>query len=287
MIVLLHKMYGEQDRFNFPVRTILKTISAATGTSVVDLYCPTLITPFDDVEGTRYAGFITFLTATINIKSLGEVEFPPIPESALPEEVQQILDEVSRLTADKSMGILTRFEGQTPQEVCTLPVFNQSFLYRISLMPFFSGTNNTIDVGCNQARAGEVLSLQMVDRLQRNDRIFIRGSVIERASWKLPKARAKEVTYQSYQRTVTADELIVLAANPKRNNATFINYYDPPATANWQDYVIWIKQGNGQGKPLFPRVSYYQITRDNYWSGPVWARSSVPTQLAVEEGKEV
>lgn len=280
-------MYSDQERFNFPVRTILKTISAASGTSVIDLYCPSIITPFDEVEGLRYAGFVTFLTATIDLKSIGEVDIPPIPESALPEEVQRILEEVSRLTAYKTMRLLTRFEGMSPQEVCTVPVFNQNPFYRISLMPFFSGTNNTIDVGCNQAGAGEVLSVQMVEPLQTNDRIFIRGSVIERASWKLPKPRTKEIVYLSWQRTVTNDELVVLSANPKRNNATFINYSDPPPTANWQDYIIWIRQGNGQGKPLFPRGSSYQINRDNYWSGPVWAMSNLPTQLSVEEGEEI
>lgn len=280
-------MYSDQERFAFPVRSIIKTILPATGTNLVDLYCPTLINALDEVEGVRYAGFITFLTATINIKSIGEVDIPPIPESALPEETQRILDEVSRLVAYKSIRILTRFEGQTPQELCTIPLFNQDPFYRISLMPFYSGTNNTIDVGCSPTGAGEVLSVQMVEPLAGTDKIFIRGSVIERASWKIPKLPQKEVTYQSYQRTVTNDDLIVLAANPKRNNATLINYSDPPATANWQDYIIWIRQGDGQGKPLFPRGSSYQITRDNYWSGAVWARSNLPTQLAVEEGSEV
>lgn len=280
-------MYSDQERFAFPVRGILKTIVPSTGTSLVDLYCPTLINPLDNVEGIRYAGFVTFLTATIAIKSIGEVDIPPIPESALPEEVQKILDEVSRLAAYKSMRILTRFEGQSPQELCTIPLFNQNPFYRISLMPFYAGTNNTIDVGCNQSGAGEVLSVQMTDPLAGNDRIIIRGSVIERASWKIPKPPQKEIAYQSYQRTVTSDELVVLNANPRRNNATFTNYSDPPRTANWQDYIIWIRQGDGQGKPLFPRGSSYQITRDNYWSGTVWARSNVPTQLAVEEGSEV
>ena len=280
-------MYSDQDRFNFPVKSIIKTISPSTGTSIVDLYSPSLITPFDEVEGVRYAGFVTFLTATVDIKSIGEVDIPPIPESALPEEVQKILDEVSRLASYKSARILTRFEGESSQEICTLPVFNQSPFYRISLMPFYSGTNNTIDVGCNQAGAGEVLSVQMIDPLQGSDRIFIRGSVIERASWKIPKPRTKEVTYQSYERTVTNDDLVVLAGNPRRNNATFVNYSDPPATANWSDYIIWIRQGNGRGKPLFPRGSSYQITRDNYWSGAVWAKSNLPTQLAVEEGTEI
>lgn len=280
-------MYSDQERFAFPVKSIISRITANTGTSLVDLYCPSLITPLDGVEGIRYSGFVTFLTATINIKSIGEVDIPPIPESALPEEVQKILDEVSRLVAFKKMRIMTRFEGQTPQEICIVPIFNQNPFYRISLMPYFSGTNNTIDVGCNQSGAGEVLSVQMIDPLAGNDQIFIRGSVIERASFKIPKPRTKEVTYQSFQRTVTNDDLVILAANPRRNNATFINYSDPPATANWQDYIIWIRQGDGQGKPLFPRGSSYQITRDNYWSGAVWARSNLPTQLAVEEGIEL
>ncbi len=280
-------MYSDQERFSFPVKSIIKTIVPSSGTGLIDLYCPTLINPLDNVEGIRYAGFVTFLTATISLKSIGEVDIPPIPESALPEEVQKILDEVSRLAAYKSMKILTRFEGQTPQELCTIPLFNQNPFYRISLMPFYAGTNNTIDVGCNQSGAGEVLSVQMMQPLAGNDRIIIRGSVIERASWKIPKPPQKEIVYQSYQRTVTSDELVVLSGNPKRNNATFTNYSDPPRTANWQDYIIWIRQGDGQGKPLFPRGSSYQITRDNYWSGAVWARSNVPTQLAVEEGSEV
>ncbi len=280
-------MFSDQERFDFPVTSIIKTISPQDDTRLVDLYSPSLITPLDDAVGTRYAGFVTFLTATITIRSIGEVDIPPIPESALPEDVQKILDEVSRLSQFKKMRLMTRFEGRTPQEICTVPLFNQTPFYRISLMPYFCGTNNTIDVGSDKSGAGEVLSLQMIDPLAGSDKIFIRGSVIERASRRLPKPKKTEVTYQSYQRAVTTDESVVLNSNPKRNNATFVNFSDPPATANWEDYVIWIRQGDGRGKPLFPRGSSYQINKENYWSGAVWASSSLPTQLAVEEGSEI
>jgi hypothetical protein len=268
-------------------QAILRRITPADGTNIIDLYSPSWITATDEVEGVRYSGFVTFLTATINIKSLSETDIPPIPESALPEEVQQILEQVALLTQFKNMKIYSRFEGQSALEICTLPLFNQNPFYRISLMPFYSGTNNTIDVGRDKRGAGEVLSVQMVDPLQNNDYIMIRGSVIERATWKRPKASVKEIIYSSYQRTVNSSESTVLEGNVKRNNATFVNYSDPPAGANWNDYVIWIKQGTGPGKPVSPRGGSYMINRNNFYSGAVKAVSAQPTLLSVEEGIEV
>ena len=281
-------MYSDQDRFNFKNTSILKTITAADLTNVIDIYSPAWISDLDS-EGTRYSGFITFLTATIEIKSLQPTVIPPIPETALPEDINKILDAVASLSQYRQLRILSRFEGQTPQEVCSIPLFRQDPFYRVSLMPFWAGTNNTVDVGCNETGAGEVLSVQMVQPLQGADRIFIRGSVIERATWKPPRSPQPQISYTSYVREVNSTQSTVLAGNTKRDNATLVNYSVVPEGGNWADYVIWVRQhsdNQGPGKPIGPGVSL-TINHLNYYNGPVWAYSTMPTQLSVEEGIKI
>lgn len=279
-------MYSDQDRFNFKNTSILKTITAADGTNVIDIYSPAWISNLDS-EGSRYSGFITFLTATIEIKSLQPTIIPPIPETALPEDINKILDAVASLSQYRQLKMLSRFEGQTAQEVCSIPLFRQDPFYRVSFMPFWAGTNNTVDVGCNESGAGEILSVQMVQPLQSGDRIFIRGSVIERATWKPPRPTQPQIAYSSHNREVSSSPTIVLAGNIKRDNATFVNYSVVPEGANWIDYVVWIRQNSetqGPGKPISPLGGSLEINTNNYYNGPVWAYSNMPTQLSVEEG---
>lgn len=284
-------MYSDQERFNFKVVSILKPITAAEGTNLIEIYNPNWVIAGTD-EGADYSAFITFLTATISIKSLGEASIPPIPESATPEEVQKLLDEVATLTQYKSLKILSGFEGQPVYELCAVPVFNQSPFYRISLMPFWAGTNNTLDVGTNTNGAAEVLYLQMADALQGSDRITIRGSAIRRASKQLDNLN-KQIAYQTYQRNVQT-EAVILAANPQRDNATFVNYTMPPALdpdsgqlANPSDYIIWLKKGSGPGIPINPGGSSYQIRFEDRYKNDVRAYSTKPTLLAVEEGVKI
>lgn len=282
-------MYSDQDRFNFKNTSILRTITAADSTNVIDIYSPAWISDLDS-EGTRYSGFITFLTATIEIKSLEPTVIPPIPETALPEDINKILDAVASLSQYRQIRMLSRFEGQTAQEVCNIPLFRQDPFYRVSLMPFWAGTNNTVDVGCNEHGAGEVLSLQLVTPLQGGDRIFIRGSVIERATWKPPRPKQPQVAYASHSREVGSAPTVVLAGNTKRDNATFVNYSVVPPGGNWIDYVVWIRQNGedqGPGKPISPHGGSLEVNVNNYYNGPVWAYSNLSTQLSVEEGVRI
>lgn len=285
-------LYSDQDKItiqNTTNRNIIKQITSADGSNIVDLYCPSFQTTYNNWIGTRHDGYITYLDATIEMPSLQETSIPPIPESALPEEVKKILEEVAQLTQFRTLQFWIRFEGSPAIRKCSIPIFNRRPFSTISLMPFFCGTNNTLDLGTNGAGAGTVISLSVTPSLAAGDKIIVFGSAIERAYWQpflSPPDTKTNIEYNSYQRTVTSTESVILAANERRNNATFVNYSDPPSGANWQDYIIWIRQGQGPGKPLSPRGGSYQITKSNYWSGSIKAISTQPTLLSVEEGVE-
>ncbi|OKH38356.1 hypothetical protein NIES2119_09980 [[Phormidium ambiguum] IAM M-71] len=287
-------LYSDQDKItiqNTNNRNIIKQITSANGSNIIDLYTPTMQSSYNNWVSTRRDGYITYLDATIVMPSLQETSIPPIPESALPEEVKKLLYEVSQLTQFRTLHFWIRFEGSPAIEKCSIPIFNRKPFSTISLMPFFCGTNNTLDLGTNGGGAGTVISLSVSPPLAAEDKITIFGTAIERAYWEPllapPDVSMINIEYASYQRNITDTESVALAANDKRNNATFVNYSDPPVGANWHDYIIWIKQGNGPGKPLSPRGGSYQITKSNYWSGPVKAISTESTLLAVEEGVEV
>jgi len=129
-----------------------------------------------------------------------------------------------------------------------------------------------------------------VTPLQGADRIFIRGSVIERATWKPPRSQQPQIAYSSYSRQVSNIPTVVLAGNTKRDNATFVNYSVVPDGGNWIDYVVWIRQNSesqGPGKPLSPFGGALEVNVSNYYNGPVWAYSTMPTQLSVEEGVKI
>lgn len=286
-------LYSDQDKVtiqNTTNRNIIKRISAADGSNIIDLYCPTFQTTYNNWIGTRHDGYITYLDATIEMPSLQETTIPPIPESALAEDVKKLLEEVAQLTQFRRLKFWIRFEGSPAIRKCSIPIFNRNPFSTISLLPFFCGTNNTLDLGTNGAGAGTIISLSVDPPLMGEDQIIIFGSAIERAHWQpflTPPDTVTAIEYNSYQRDVNSTESIILVANNKRNNATIVNYSDPPSGGNWQDYIVWVRQGNGPGKPISPRGGSYHITKNNYWSGSIQAVSAASTLLAVEEGVEV
>lgn len=268
---------GDQERFNFDGKSILQPISSATGTNLVQLLNPNFREVGTD-EGLTYTCFITYLTAVeVRIPSLKEVYIPPIPENAPAEDVQKIFDEVAKLANYKKLELLSGFEGGPVFHVATIPLFYQAPFYRFSLMPFWSGTNNTLDLGTNFNGAAECLYARMIDPLINDDYVFIRGSCIRR-----PNRRpiTKNLIFNSYQRTVQ-EEATVLASASNREYSTFVNYSFVPIGSNSQDYVIWLKRGTdaGAGIPLNPGGS----TRVIQGGDQIKAYSVAQTQLAIEE----
>lgn len=283
-------LYDDQEKYNFNVVNILKPMTASSGNRVIDLYSTGSVLPHLQAMGVRYSGFITYLMASITIRSLPETSIPPIPESALPEEVRKILEEVATLTQFKRMSFWVRFAGENPTFICSIPIFGRSPFYNISLMPFFSGTNNTTDIGHSRDGRPVTLSISVDPPLGASDNIAIWGSAIERISAVAPPPQEKQsyIRYQSWQFNVTTNESLVLTSNINRNNATFVNRTVIPVGGNWEDYTIWIRKDGGLGIPLLPQGSSYQISKNsNYWQGAVFARSNLATQLSVEEGAEL
>lgn len=282
-------LYDDQAKYDFNTVTILKSITSQQSNQVVDLYSTGSVLPHLQALGVRYSGFITYLTATITLKSLPEVSIPPIPESALPNDVRRILEEVAQLTQFKRMSFWARFAGENPKFICSIPVFARKPFFNISLMPFFSGTNNTTDVGHSRDGRPVTLSISIDPPLASDDTITVFGSAIERVSAIAPPPQEKVsyINYDSWQFAIGPDETIALTANVNRDNAIFVNNTVVPSGGDWSDYTIWIRKAGGLGIPLLPQGSNYQISKNsNYWQGPVFARSNLTTQLSVEEGSQ-
>lgn len=281
-------MYSDQEKYNFKTFTILKQIVPAIGTQPIELINPNWVIAGTN-ENADYSVFVTCLYAVVRLRSVGQTVIPPIPNNASPEEVSKILEEVSRLTQFKKLKIMSGFEGSTPMELWQIPMFNQDPGYIFSLMPFYCGNNNTIDVGTDFNNRGEILSIQMFDALGVGDSVTIRGSAIRRASKRLEDLN-REIIYSVYDRNITATESVALATNNRRAVATFVNYtYMPdidPVTQTYPDplnYTVWLKRGNGRGLPVGPGQTA-KITKDDMYRGDVRAVSNRPCYLVAEEG---
>lgn len=282
-------LYDDQEKYNFNVVNILKSVAIGNN-KIIDLYSTGSVLPHLQAMGVRYSGFITYLMASLTIKSLPEVSIPPIPESALPEDIRKILEEVAQLTQFKRMSFWARFAGENPSFICSIPIFARNPFYNISLMPFFSGTNNTTDLGHSRDGRPVTLSISVDPPLAAGDSITVWGSAIERVSAVAPPPQEKVsyINYNSWQLAIGTSETVVLTANAKRDNAIFVNNTVVPTGGDWADYTIWIRKAGGLGIPLLPQGSNYQISKNsNYWQGAVFARSNLATQLSVEEGAEV
>lgn len=270
--------FDEPDCLSYPIY-----LDSGNGTLPVTILNPNWHPQGQDIEGLRMSVYITQLLCTVNIKSIGETYVPPIPDNSLPEETRKIFDEVAQLAQYKRLEFRVGMEGLQDYPICNIPLFNQDPYYRFSLMPFFSGTNNTTDVGCDVHGRGMELKMRMLDPLASPDYLCVIFMGLRRISRALP---ARSLTYQTSTKLVGLEPTIILNANNRRDNATIINA-SIPDPINPFGKVAYIKYGDdtGPGKPLYIGKAL-QINPLIFFAGDViaYSPSGEEVNLLVEEG---
>ena len=197
-----------------PNKGILKQLDATSSTNIISLYKPS----------TGCSGYITLLRATVNIKSIGEANFPYIPDSTPPEQIEALLTQIGESIAFKEMEILLKNDAVGIwYQKATIKLFNKSPFYLIDLFPYFSD-GNTIDFPGDWT-----LGVRMLNTLAGTDHVLFSGTSVEEPDSLSPQPVGSSPTLVGYgnstitQSTVGTSPIILASATTNPTEKTIFN----------------------------------------------------------------
>lgn len=158
---------------------IIHEFNSSSSTSMIDVYQPGFLNPYDIVNGLKYAGFITSLRLTVEITSIAEVEIVPTTITDDSEAQRQAERDTFLNNPKKCLSFFMRNSTTPPLKIVDIYLFNQTPYYYIDLLPYFTSVES-FDVGNDT-----IISCQFRDTgngiLSGDDRVLLLGGVVERA----------------------------------------------------------------------------------------------------------
>ncbi|MEP0868875.1 hypothetical protein NDA01_03565 [Trichocoleus desertorum AS-A10] len=244
--------------------SVIKAFSSASGTSMVQLYAPGSVTPWDRTATIRYYGFITSLRMSVNIKS--------IPESQIPN-IQLTDDQTARMLAVRDMewkeprkqiDLFIKNSQISWQRIASLSLLNRLPYYHVNLLQYLTDSSS-LEVG-NDTRLAARISDAGYGLLNNTDSVTIFGSVQEEAT-ALPTDE-RDISYTSdFSWELGTNSQIILPANPNRLQASFVN--DSETQNVYLSYNGIAQQGKGIA--LLKAGGTYEINKFNPYKGAISA----------------
>jgi hypothetical protein len=247
--------------------SILKSFTSGSGTSMVQLYAPGSVTPWDRTATIRYYGFITSLRMKVDINSL--------PESQIPR-IELTDDQTARITtirdlewksARKQIDFFLKTSQISWQHIASISLLNRLPYYHVNLLQYLTD-GSAFEVG-NDTRLAARISDAGYGLLSTTDNVTIFGSCQEEAT-ALPTDEPNISYAQDFSWEVGTNSQIVLPANPNRLQATFVN------SSSSQD--IFLSYGGiahqGKGIALLRGGGTYEINKFNPYKGAIAAIST-------------
>lgn len=248
--------------------TILKKFTQNTQSSMITVYEPGVVSPFDLLATTRYYGFITDLRMHVDINSIEE---KPLPELSVLDSRSERITAVRDLEWNSERREIEFYLEATGTPLCKIAavsLLNRLPYYHVNLMPYFTD-NAIINVGADARISARIVNAGY-GLLQGTDEVVIFGSVKEEVTTLPTEPRVIQFA-QPLAWTVGTASVQVLPANPSRLQATLVNHH---ATAK-----IFINYGAlaelNKGICLLPAGGSYEINLTNPYAGVISAISTV------------
>jgi hypothetical protein len=252
--------------------SIIKSFTSASGTSMIQLYAPGSVTPWDRTATIRYYGFITSLRIKIDINSLPESDIPNVSLTADRSERITAVRDMEWRSARKQIDLFIKNSQISWQPIASVSLLNRLPFYHVDLMPYLT-SSNAFEVG-NDTRLAARIANVGYGLLNDTDSVTIFGSAQEEAT-ALPTDEPVISYSTDFSWDVTAQSQIILPANPHRLQATFVNQSE---THNL--YLSYGGQAQaGKGIALLKGGGTYEINKFNPYKGAISAVSTGPLTL--------
>lgn len=256
--------------------SVIKSFTSASGASMIQLYAPGSVTPWDRTATIRYYGFITSLRMSVNIKS--------IPESRIPN-IQLTDDQTARITAVRNMewkeprkqiDFFLKNSQISWQKIASLSLLNRLPYYHVNLLQYLTDSSS-FEVGNDTRLAARIFDAGY-GLLSNTDSVTIFGSCQEEAT-ALPTDEPTISYANDFSWDVGAQSQIIMPANPNRLQATFVN-----SSTTHDVFLSYGGQAqSGRGIALLKGGGTYEINKFNPYKGAI---SAIATGTANLVGME-
>lgn len=257
---------------------ILTTLQAGNGGSLVTLYQPSVVTPWDITASLRFNGYISDLRCRIDINSLDETNIPDLGlQSNRTQRITAVRDQEWNAPRYELEVLMQSTYSGGWHSLFTVSLLNRLPYYIIDLLGYFS---NQVAFA---VAADAILGVRIVDAgygfLKGDDRVTIFGAAKEEAL-ALPTESPEIVSTSDATVTVQDVSAVVLPANPARKLATLTN-----ASTNRILYLTYNSTAQvGKGFCLYPNGGTLNIDTANLYRGAITAIADGPNApLSVAE----
>ncbi|MFE4108568.1 hypothetical protein [Almyronema epifaneia] len=254
-------------------KQILKTLTEQSGSSIVQLYQPGLVTPWDRTSSLRYYGFITDLRCNIDISSLPESELPDLSAATSRTDRITAVRDLEWRSPRKQLDFLMRdtYSGGW-QKIASLSLLNREPYYMINLLAYLS--DNVAFMVANDAALGVQVVNVGKGLLEGADKVTVFGAVKEEVTT-IPQEASEIVTSQDLSFPVAEQSAIVIPANPARKQLSLVN-----RSASATVYLSYASLAQiGYGIALYPNGGAYEINQSNLYKGAISAIATGPNAL--------
>lgn len=257
---------------------ILTQVTPDNQTSVITLYQPGLVTPWDRTSSLRYYGFISDLRVNIDISSLPETQIPQLDLGASRTERLTAVKQMEWGSPRYELDMLMKKSNTGWLPVASLSLLNRRPYYLINVLNYLT------DQVAFQVANDAVLGIRVRDvghgLMNGDDRLTFFGAVKEEVST-IPSEFPEITLSQDYFVNVGDTSTIVLPANAGRKQATFVNTSDSHKV--FLSYAA-VAQLN-KGILLYPNGGSYEINLgQNLYKGAITAISEDTANLSILEG---
>ncbi|WP_416671545.1 hypothetical protein [Egbenema bharatensis] len=242
---------------------ILKRFSSQSGNTMILLYEPSAVTPWDLVATTRYYGFVSDFRLKVQISSIAESQIPNLDITSSRAERLAAVRNMEWNSPRKEFQLFLETSTQSSVHVASISLLNRQPYYHINLLPYFTD-NGILNISSDCRILGRIVNAGW-GLLQSNDEVVCFGSVKEEVTT-LPENERTIQYCQPHSWTIGTTSLQILPSNPNRLQTTLVNR---STTA-----TVFINYGNtavaGQGIALLPGGSY-EINLTNPYEGVISA----------------
>lgn len=238
---------------------ILKPIGSHHESQILEIYRPGLLTPWDRSTTKRFYGFITDLRVKIDVNSIAEMPLPDLDLTTSRMERMTSIRDAEWNSPRMELAILLKTSTCPLTEIASLSLLNRRPYYQVNLMGYL--TDNGIFAMANDASLYVRIKNVGWGTLYNRDNVTLFGAVKEECSV-IPTSPQEISHSDSYRWQITAENNIILPANPQRKHVVLINKGDEPIYINYG--LIATAE---YGITLMPKGGSYELNKTNLYKG--------------------
>lgn len=252
--------------------SIVKGFSSASGASMIQIYAPGSVTPWDRTATIRYYGFITSLRLKIDINSIPESQIPILDLTADRTERITAVRDLEWKSPRKQIDFFLKTSQIGWQQIASISLLNRLPYYHVNLLNYLTD-GVAFEVGNDTRLAARIVDVGY-GLLSTTDNLTIFGSAQEEAT-ALPTDEPVISYGSDFSWALTTQSQIILPANANRLQATLVNTSETETA-----YLSYggIAQA-GRGIALLRGGGTYEINKFNPYKGAISAIGTGPLTL--------